>query len=422
MGYGGGAAADSAAGSAGRGGQAPHPAAADALLGDAREVAGRRERAHRVLGQTALGPPRGEHRADVGPERVHQHLVRCEHVRGPLRGVERLAVDEQDLGQRLLHVQHGPDLAGDLVLDVVALVEHQREVRPGCQAAAALHLGEDPEQLERVGGPDDQVVVGVEPRVEVERAEPAEPQQLRDDELDVRPRGVVAGVEAHHGPLPQRDHVRVRRAPVRDVRVVERRLEQLVLQHQPLLRPELRVDLGERLGDGVLPGADVVLARVVRAVREPDLQVARARRRHDLQALEVVVDRLAAHARVPGGQRPELVGLLLERVRVDRPELHALVLRVAAQGREVLDAVPRDVQGDGRGRAGVPVHLGGVGDLLLDRPRRARGREHPEPGAGVAERPGRQLDVGAAEDVQDVGGDGSGFHGVLRSGERALSP
>ncbi len=75
---------------------------------------------------------------------------------------------------------------------------------PGPVAAAADHLDEDPEQLERVGRPDDQVVVGVEPAVEVERAELPEPQQLRDDELDVGPGGVVPGVEADHGPLAER--------------------------------------------------------------------------------------------------------------------------------------------------------------------------------------------------------------------------
>ena len=112
----------------------------------------------------------------------------------------------------------------------------------GAEAAAADHLDEDPEQLERVGRADDQVVVGVEAGVEVERAELPEPQQLRDDELDVGARRVVAGVEADHGPLAERGHLDVRRAPVGHVGVVERRLEELVLEHQPLVLADPRVD------------------------------------------------------------------------------------------------------------------------------------------------------------------------------------
>src|SRR3712207_7357221 len=42
---------------------------------------------------------------------------------------QRLAVDEQRLGGGLLHVRHRADLAGDLRLDVVALVEHEVHAR-----------------------------------------------------------------------------------------------------------------------------------------------------------------------------------------------------------------------------------------------------------------------------------------------------
>ena len=125
---------------------------------------------------------------------------------------ERIGVDEQRARRHLLHVEHGADLAGDLVLDVVALVEHERDVGV-VEAAAADHLEDDAEQLERVGRADDQVVVGVEARVEVERAELAEAQQLHDDELDVRAGRVVAGVEADHRLVAERGHLGVARCP-----------------------------------------------------------------------------------------------------------------------------------------------------------------------------------------------------------------
>ena len=107
------------------------------------------------------------------------------------------------------------------------------------------------------------------------------------------PGRVVAGVDDHLGPVAQRHAVRVRGAPVRHVHRVERRLEQLVLQEHPLVRAEPRVHLGQRLGEPVLAGADVVLTRVVGAVGEPQLQIAGPGRVHDVDAFEQVVGRLA---------------------------------------------------------------------------------------------------------------------------------
>ena len=74
--------------------------------------------------------------------------------------------------------------------------------------------------------------------------------------VDVRARRVVAGVEADHRPLPQRGHVGVGGAPVRDVGGVERRLEELVLQHESLVLAETGVDLRETLGQPVLAGEE----------------------------------------------------------------------------------------------------------------------------------------------------------------------
>jgi hypothetical protein len=92
----------------------------------------------------------------------------------------------------------------------------------------SVHLVQDSKELERVGGADDQVVIGVEARVEVERAELAQPEELGDDELDVGPWRVVAPFEAHHSAASERRTVGVRRAPVGNIGVVERGLEELV--------------------------------------------------------------------------------------------------------------------------------------------------------------------------------------------------
>ena len=118
-----------------------------------------------------------------------------------------------------------------------------------------------------IGGADDQVVVGVEPGVEVERPEPAEPQQLRNDELDVGARCMVTGVEADDGAFAERGAVDERRAPVGDVGVVERGLEELVLEHQPLVVTQPCVDGGQCFGQPLLSSTDVVLTRIVGSVR-----------------------------------------------------------------------------------------------------------------------------------------------------------
>ena len=117
----------------------------------------------------------------------------------------------------------------------MTLIEHEHHTGTFVESAATIHLVQDPEQLEWIGSADDQVVIGVEPRVEVERTELVQSQQLGDDELDVRPGRVMARVEAHHGAVTKRRALHVRRAPVGHIGVVEGRLEELVLEHQPLI-------------------------------------------------------------------------------------------------------------------------------------------------------------------------------------------
>ncbi len=202
----------------------------------------------------------------------------------------------------------------------------------------------------------------------------------------------MAGVEADHGPVAQRADVGVGGAPVRYVGVVERRLEELVLQHHPLVLAELGVDGGQSLGQPVLTRPHVALARVVRAVREPDLEVPRAGLAHHLDAVQVVLHRLAPYGGVGVGQAAQPVVVVLEGVAVDGAEPYAEVGGVAAQRGEVVDQVPRDVQGHRRSEPGEAVHRRRVGDLLLHGARRARAAEDLEAGARVAVGPRGHLD------------------------------
>jgi hypothetical protein len=198
---------------------------------------------------------------------------------------------------------------------------------------------------------------------------------------------VVAGVDDDLRLRPERDALHERGAPVGHVHRVERRLEQLVFEHDPLVRPEAVVDDAERLGEPVLAPPDVVLARVVRAVGEPQLEVARAGRVHDIDALEQVVDGLLPDPRVGVADAAQHVVVVLERVRVDRPQRDAQLPGVGRERGVVVHLVPGDVEGDRRRDAGVGIDLRRVGDLLVRVARHARLREHLEPGPGVPEGP-----------------------------------
>ena len=306
----------------------------------------------------------------------------------------------------------------------MALVEHEVDARVGGQRPGGDDLVHDAEELEGIRGADDEVVVGVEARVEVEGAQAPQAHQLGDDELDVRARGMVPGVQDDLGALSERQAVDEARAPVRDIGVVEGRLEELVLQDELLILVQGRVDLGQGVGQAVLALPDGVLPRVVRAVCQPDLQGRRAGGPHDVDALQVVGDRLGADPFVGVAQGPQLVVLVLEDVGVDGPDGDALVLGVAAQGVVVVRPVPRDVQGDARRDAGEAVDLGDVVDLLVGVAGHARGGEDPETSAGVAEGPAGQLDglglqqaagLGAQVGQGRGGGVGRGRHALLRS-------
>jgi hypothetical protein len=285
----------------------------------------------------------------------------------------------------------------------VALVEHERDARGGIKCVRLDHLMHDPEQLERIGGAHHQVVVGVEAAVEVEAAQAVGAQQQGHDELDVRARGVVAGVHHHQGPGTQRLAVQQAGAPVGDVSGVEGRLEQLVLKQHPLARRQPRVDGRQRLGQAVLPGPDVVLARVVGAVGEPQFEVGRSGGVHDVDALEQVGHGLLAHPWVGVADAAQLVVVVLEDVGVDGADTDPEVAGVPGQRSVVIDLVPGNVHRHAGGDAGEPVNLGRVFGLLPRGTRHSRLAEYLEPCSAVPEGPGRQLDLMLSQGSLDGG-------------------
>ena len=71
-----------------------------------------------------------------------------------------------------------------------------------------------------------------------------------------------------------------------------------------------------------LAAAQIDLPGIVRAVRQPDLQIARTRRIHDVDALQMMIDRLPADHRIDMRQAAELVLISLERIGVDGAQHH----------------------------------------------------------------------------------------------------
>ena len=141
----------------------------------------------------------------------------------------------------------------------------------------------------------------------------------------------MARVEAHDGAVAERRNLRVGRTPVGNIRVIEGGLEELVFENEPLVLADAFVDPAQGIGQPVLPRADVVLSRIVGAVGEPDLQIARPGLVHDVDAREVVIDGLLSDARIRMRDAAELVVVVLERVRVDRAERHAEIFGMPAK-------------------------------------------------------------------------------------------
>src|SRR5262245_56627224 len=99
----------------------------------------------RVFLEPEFAPGWGGQRAHVGLEGLQEDAVRAEHVAVGLGRGELRLVDEQRLRVRGLDVHRRLHHRVDLPLDVVRLVDHERNV---ADRVGACDLAHDPEQLE----------------------------------------------------------------------------------------------------------------------------------------------------------------------------------------------------------------------------------------------------------------------------------
>ena len=252
----------------------------------------------------------------------------------------------------------------------------------------------EPERRDRGGV---EVVVAVLAVVEVEAAELAEAGEAGDDLLDVDGRRVVAEVDQALGLRPEVLGGETAAAPVGNHRRIEGRLEQLVLeQHAPVVG-QRAIDRRGRIEIAVERARQARLAGEIRAVADPHRQRLRAQRAADLDALDIVGDRLLAHRLVGMGERAELVRqrlarLVLEGVGVDGVERETVALRRLAQLGVVLDLVPREMRRDGRREAGQRVDHAAIGELVEDVARLAGTGKAGEARAARADAPARHGD------------------------------
>src|SRR5207253_6535196 len=148
-----------------------------------------------------------------------------------------------------------------------------------------------------------------------------------------------------------------------NVRVIEGRLERLVLDEQALPALQIRMEDGEILFEPPLTLSNVRGSGVVRTVGEPEDDVAAAQAPRDGDAVARVLQGARAHALVRVAERSEFVGLILEQIRIDRSRLDLTACRQRRDAIDVADAarkVPEHVERERRARAGELVDLPGV--------------------------------------------------------------
>jgi hypothetical protein len=126
--------------------------------------------------------------------------------------------------------------------------------------------------------------------------------------------------------------------------------------------------------------AKVLLAGEVGAIANPHGEVGRAELAADLDAFDVVLDRLRPDLGVGRGQRSagvavRLAGLVLEGVRIDRIEAEPETGGFLAQGGVVAHLVPGEVRRDARGLAAELVDHRAVFQLFVHIGRLAGDRE-----------------------------------------------
>lgn len=150
--------------------------------------------------------------------------------------------------------------------------------------------------------------------------------------------------------------------------------------------------------------ANVLSARIVGAIGEPEGDVAAFDCCGDVDAVENVFESGFADLRVGISEGSEFIDLILKEVGVDGAGTDACFVCEGCDFRSVVVEVPEDVEREGGADAGDAIHLGRVAEFFFNRGGGGGLMEFAETGAGIGETPGGEFDAEAVERMEYSGG------------------
>src|SRR6266566_1218576 len=154
------------------------------------------QRLQRLRRQSASHPPVPNHRPHILPERTPEALLRLHQPALLLQLSKPSLIDQRRLRINLLRRHDGLHHRLHLALQVVALVDHERNALT-LLVTYTQNFMKDPEHLVRIDRPQRQVVIGILPVVEMKSTQLSQPQQPRHNLFNVRPLIMMPRIHQH---------------------------------------------------------------------------------------------------------------------------------------------------------------------------------------------------------------------------------
>src|SRR5580658_5003627 len=183
--------------------------------------------------------------------------------------------------------------------------------------------------------------------------------------------------------------------PVGNIRVIERRLKRLVFDEQALGGGQLGMAGPQVVLKPAFALPDVGRSRIVGPVGEPHGDVSTVECASDFDTVLGVSNCDIPNRFVRVAEGTVFIALILKKVRIDGPGLHAIDARQSLDLSNALKAgreIPLHMQRNARTYPRQLMYPARVAKLLLDRGRGGRLRKFSEPSPGIRESPRRDFD------------------------------
>src|SRR6266567_1811157 len=161
-----------------------------------------------------------------------------------------------------------------------------------------------------------------------------------------------------------------RHTPIGNIGVVKGGLERFVLNQKALPGRQCGMRFFQHIGEPLLALPDICGPGVVRAVRKPHRDVSAVQSPCYLNAVFGMLQRAPANCWIWIGERPILVFLVLEQVRVDRARENSMTIRKPPdilRAAHSVRTVPKHMQRDGGTYTCEQVDLPSIAELLFGR-------------------------------------------------------